>query len=122
MKNAFSRISRTCASLVMGGGLVAGALFAANYNEIDITLPHPVAVGSTILPSGHYVLVSQQMGDEDYFLVRGDHGNSAILQAQPTEGVDAAKTQILFTKDGDVWHFDRLELAGESAGYQFSTK
>jgi len=25
----------------------------------------------------------------------------------------------VFSKDGDVWHFDKLELAGVGASYQF---
>jgi hypothetical protein len=121
MKNAFSRIGRTCASFVIGGGLMAGALLAGNVNEIGVTLPHAVAVGSTTLPSGHYTISSFEMGSEEYFVVRSDRGTAvATLQAQPIDGEsDSKETKVVFSKDGDTWHFDKLELAGEGASYQF---
>jgi hypothetical protein len=100
---------------------MAGALLAGNVNEISVTLPHAVAVGSATLPSGKYTLSSFEMGAEEYFIVRTDHGTAvATLQAQPidSEG-DSAQTKVVFSKDGDVWHFDKLELAGEGASYQF---
>ncbi len=101
---------------------MAGALLAGNVNEISVTLPHAVAVGSTTLPSGHYTLSSFEMGAEEYFIVRSDRGAAvATLQAQPIDG-DGTTTKVVFSKDGDVWHFDKLELAGDGAGYQFLAK
>lgn len=101
---------------------MAGALLAGNVNEISVTLPHAVAIGSTTLPSGHYTLSSFEMGSEEYFIVRTDRGAAvATLQAQQIDG-DSAQTKVVFSKDGDVWHFDKLELAGDAASYQFVAK
>ena len=62
------------------------------------------------------------MGGEEYFVVRTERGAGvATLQAQQIEG-DGAKTQVVLSKNGDVWHFDKLELAGNNASYQFVTK
>jgi hypothetical protein len=101
---------------------MAGALLAGNVSEIGVTLPHAVAVGSATLPSGHYTLSNFEMGAEEYFIVRTDRGAAvATLQAQPIDG-NSSTTKVVFSKDGDVWHFDKLELAGEGASYQFFTK
>jgi hypothetical protein len=102
---------------------MAAALLAGNVNEIGVTLPHAVTVGSTTLPSGHYTLSSFEMGSEEYFVVRSDRGSAvATLQAQTIDGDGAAQTKVVFSKDGEVWHFDKLELAGDGASYQFLTK
>ena len=114
-------MGRTCASFVIGSGLMAGALLAGNVNEIGVTIPHSVEVGSTTLPSGRYTLSSFEMGAEEYFVVRSERGSAvATLQAQPIDNdTDGKQTKLVFSKDGDVWHFDKLELAGVGASYQF---
>jgi hypothetical protein len=103
---------------------MAGALLAGNVNEISVTLPYAVTVGSTTLPSGHYTLSSFEMGAEEYFIVRTERGAAvATLQAQPIDNdSDGAKTKVVLSKDGDVWHFDKLELEGTGPSYQFLTK
>ena len=100
---------------------MAGALLAGNVNEISVTIPHTVEVGSTTLPSGHYTLSSFEMGAEEYFVLRTDRGAAvATLQAQPIDNdSDGKQTKLVFSKDGDVWHFDKLELAGVGASFQF---
>jgi uncharacterized protein (DUF1684 family) len=101
---------------------MTGALLAGNVGDISVTLPHAVAVGSTTLPSGHYTLSSFEMGGEEYFVVRSDRGTA--LATLPTQQIDstATRTQVGFSKDGDVWHFDKLEVAGDGSTYQFLTK
>ena len=122
MKNAFARFGQTCVSIVIGSGLIAGALLAGQVNRVTVTLPHAVAVGSTTLPSGEYTLSSLDMSDGDeYFIVRGDHAPTVTLQAQKIDAAsdESNKTQVVFSQDGPEWHFEKLFLKGVSTGYQF---
>jgi hypothetical protein len=118
MKNAFSRMGLKCASMVFGGVLMAGALLAGSVNQISVTLPHDVAVGSTVLPSGHYTISGYEMGGEEYFLVRGDHGSAVTLPAQAVQTGESTKTEVIFSNDGNVWHFEKLLISGQT-GYHF---
>jgi hypothetical protein len=114
MKNFISRIA-VC------GILAAGAMFAGSINEVTVTLPHSVTVGSTTLPSGSYTISAIEMaaGDE-YFVVRGEKTAPVVLQSMKAESAAAApKTTITFTQDGDTWRFDKLAIAGESTSYEF---
>lgn len=120
MKNAFVRFGQTCVSVMVGSGLIAGALLAGQINRVTVTLPHAVTVGSTTLPSGEYTLDSLDMTDGDeYFIVRGDHTPSVTLQAQKIDATDQSKTQVVFSQDGDAWHFEKLFVKGVGNGYQF---
>ena len=124
MKNAFSRMGRTCASFVIGGGLTAGGLLAGSVNEISVNLPHAVAVGSTTLQAGAYKIDEVEMGGDQFFVVRSERGAAvATLQAQQIVNENYSnKTQLVFSTDGDVWHFDKLEIAGDRNSYQFTTR
>jgi hypothetical protein len=75
MKNFISRIA-------LCGTLAAGAIFAGQINEVKVTLPHSVTVGSTTLPSGSYTISAIEMaaGDE-YFVVRGEKMAPVVLSA-----------------------------------------
>jgi hypothetical protein len=114
MKNAFSRIGSTCALL-----LAAGAMFAATINPITVTLPYDVTVGSTTLPSGQYELTSFEMGGEQFFTVHGDHTPSITLRTERLEE-DCDKTEVMLSKDGDKWHFNKLTIAGEGESFVFA--
>jgi hypothetical protein len=118
MKNAFSRMSSKCALMIGAGVLMAGGLFAGQINEITVTLPHAVSVGSTTLPAGQYVISSFEMGGEEIFIVRGNHTPVVTLLSERTGG-DAGKTQVTLSKDGDQWHFDKLSVEGDNSTYQF---
>jgi hypothetical protein len=120
MKNAFSRIGRTCAQVAMAGGLMAGVMFAGDVNPVTFTLPHAVTVGSTTLPGGQYTISSVEMGDgDDVFVVRSANSPTVSLMAQKIGAQDQDKTQVVFAKDGDTWHFDKLFIQGDDTGYQF---
>ncbi|MGD1072825.1 MAG: hypothetical protein ABSB15_22105 [Bryobacteraceae bacterium] len=41
------------------------------------------------------------------------------LLADKIDAEDQNKTQVVFTTDGDSWHFDKLFIQGEESGYQF---
>ena len=122
MKNAFSRIGRTCARVAaiggLMGGLMASGLFAAR--EVTVTIPHDVTVGSTTLPGGEYTISDTHMpsGDE-VFLIRSASGKAVTLQASKIDSNDQSKTEVVFTKDGDTWRFDKMFVQGEESGYQF---
>jgi hypothetical protein len=118
MKNAFSRMGRTCASLLAGGVLMAGAMLANQINEVTVTLPHAVTVGSTTLPAGQYVIGNIEMGGEEFFVVRGDHTPVVTLKSE-REPNETDKTEVVLSKDGDQWHFDKLTIAGEGETFRF---
>ncbi|MES1258615.1 MAG: hypothetical protein ABUS51_09295 [Acidobacteriota bacterium] len=123
MKNAFVRFGQTCVSVVIGSGLIAGALLAGEVNRVIVTLPHAVTVGSVTLPVGEYTLTSMDMSDGDqYFIVRGDHTPTVTLQTQKIDApVDGSKkTEVVFTQDGAAWHFEKLFVQGDTTGYQFT--
>src|SRR4051812_3057562 len=123
MKNAFVRFGRTCVSgvtaLVIGGGLMAGALMAAQQNRITVTLPHSVTIGATTLPSGTYTISTVEMANEDLFIVRGENPPLVTLHAVRIDPDPSGKTQLEFTQDGAAWHFDKMFVAGDGTGYQF---
>ncbi|MDE3198019.1 MAG: hypothetical protein KGN84_16850 [Acidobacteriota bacterium] len=121
MKNAFSRMGWTCASMIVGGALLAGSMFAATVTPVSVDLPHDVTVGSVVLPTGHYTMSSIEMGGGQIFIVRSDDGKTATLPAQAVASGDSnARTQVVLSKDGDTWRFDRLTVAGEGQTYQFN--
>ncbi len=111
-------MSSKCALTIGAGVLMVGGLFAGQINEITVTLPHAVSVGSTTLPAGHYVFSSFEMGGEEMFIVRGDHTPTVTLHSERVDG-DPNKTQLTLSKDGDQWHFERLSVEGDNSAYQF---
>ena len=119
MKNAFSRIGRTCAQVAMAGGLMAGVMFAGQVNPVTVTLPHAVMVGSVTLPSGEYTISSVDMGDSEVFVVRSPGNPTVSVMAEKIDAQDEDKTELVLTKDGDNWHFDKLFIRGDEIGYQF---
>ncbi len=120
MKNAFSRMGKTCASVLMAGGLMAGALLAGTESRVSVTLPHAVAVGGTVLPAGDYTISSVDIaGNEGYFVVRSSSTPAVTLQAQRINSDEQDKTSLVFSRDGDVWHFEKMFVRGDAVGYQF---
>jgi len=119
MKNAFSRIGRTCAHVAMMSGLIGGA-FAATPELVNVTLPHAVAVGSTILPSGAYTISSLNMSEgDDHFVIRSANGQAVTMQVQKIDSPDQDRTQVVISKDGDTWRLDKMFIQGGNTGYQF---
>ena len=119
MKNAFSRMGRTCAQVAMAGGLIAGVMFAGQVNPVTVTLPHAVTVGSTTLPSGEYTISSVDMTDGELFVVRSANGPTVSLLSERIDAHDQNRTEMVLSKDGDNWHFDKLFIQGDETGYQF---
>jgi hypothetical protein len=97
---------------------MAGAMLANQVNEVTVTLPHAVTVGSTTLPAGQYVIGNFEMGGEEFFVVRGDHTPAVTLRSE-REPAETDKTEVVLSKDGDQWHFDKLTIAGEGEAFQF---
>jgi hypothetical protein len=116
MNSLFSRIA-------ISGILAAGAMFAANLNDLTVTLPHAVTVGSTTLPSGSYTISPMEAADgAEYFVVRGNNMSPIVLPTQKIEGDAAAKTQVTFSESGDTWRFGKLSIEGETTAYEFIGK
>jgi len=114
MNSLFSRIA-------ISGILAAGAMFAASMNDLTVTLPHAVSVGSTTLPGGTYTISPMETRDgAEYFVVRGRGTAPVILTAQKTDSaVEAPKTEITLSETGDTWKLDKLVIQGETTGYEF---
>jgi hypothetical protein len=120
MKNVFARIGRTCAQVAMAGGLMAGVMLAGEVNQVTVTLPHEVTVGATTLPSGQYTISTVDMaGGDELFVVRSAGGPTVSLLAEKIDAQDHDGSQVVFSKDGDSWHFDKLFIQGDDTGYQF---
>jgi hypothetical protein len=116
MNSLFSRIA-------ISGIIAASAMFAANINDLKVTLPHAVTVGSTTLPSGSYTISPMEMADgAEYFVVRGNNMAPVVLATQKVEGEAAAKTQVTFAESGDTWRFSTLSIEGENTAYEFTGK
>jgi hypothetical protein len=109
--------------IAIGGILAAGAIFAAQINDLKVTLPHDVTVGSVTLPSGTYTISPMEGVDgTEYFVVRGSKTSPVVLPAQRTEGDVAAKTSVTLTETGNQWHFGKLLIEGETSGYEFASR
>ncbi|MEP6715937.1 MAG: hypothetical protein ABJC09_10200 [Terriglobia bacterium] len=120
MKNAFLRAGYTCVSMLIVGGLTTSGLFAGQTNPVVVTLPHAVTVGSTVLPSGEYTISSLDFSRGDgYFVIRSANSPAITLQAQKVTANENLATQVVFTRDGDTWHFDKLFIEGNKDGFQF---
>jgi hypothetical protein len=100
--------------------LMACALFAASPTTVTVTLPHAVTVGSATLPTGQYTISSVEMSDgNEYFVVRGAKTAPVTLQAQRIDAADSNKTHVIFSRDGESWHFGKLFLEGDGTAYEF---
>ena len=107
--------------MLIAGGLAVSGLWAAEPSPIVVTLPHAVTIGNTVLPSGEYTIspIDVANGDE-YFVVRSAHSSPVTLQAQKVPVSDESlATQLVFTREGDTWHFDKMIVEGQGSGYQF---
>jgi hypothetical protein len=123
MSNAFSRMGLKCARKFAWAGaagvFLAGAMFAAPVNDVTVTLPYAVTVGSVTLPAGQYVMSSFEMGGEDLFTIRGERTQPVTVRSQRVES-DSDKTQLTIAKDGDKWVLDKLTVAGEGTAFEFA--
>jgi hypothetical protein len=115
MNKLFSR-------LMITGIAAAAAMFAAPINDITVTLPHAVTVGSTTLPSGTYTLSPIEMSDgAEYFVVRGEKTEPLILSTQKTEDRTAAKkTEVTLSGSGENWHLDKVLIEGQNTSYELA--
>ncbi len=85
MNKLFSRIMTT-------GIVAAGAIFAAPFNEITVTLPQVVTVGSTTLPIGTYTMTPMETSDGgEFFIIRGEKSAPMVISAQKSEELAPAK-------------------------------
>jgi hypothetical protein len=117
MNKLFSRI-------IMTGIVAAGAMFAASFEEITVTLPHAVTVGSTTLQTGTYTLSPMEMSDGgEYFIVRGANTSPVVIPVQKSESLAAAKkTELTLSDTTTGWHLDKLTIQGETTSYELGEK
>ena len=57
-------------------------------------------------------------GGTGYLLVRSP-SSAVTLQAQIIDAPERGRTEVVLTKDGDNWRFDKMFMAGGGEGYQF---
>jgi hypothetical protein len=120
MKNAFSRIGYTCASILFAGGLMT-AVTPANAEMHDlayVTLSQPTEVGSTTLPSGKYTISTL---NNDVYLIRSENGEGAMVMGRRVETNDESpRTEVVLKNDGEGFRLDQLRIEGESQEYEFA--
>ena len=115
MKNAFSRIGYTCASILFAGGLM-NAVTPANAEMHDlafVTLSQRTEVGSTTLPSGKYTISSL---NSDIFVLRSENGEEhAVVMGRRVETNDESpNTDVVLKNDGEGFRLDQLRIEGDS--------
>lgn len=108
---------------IVATGLIAGAAFAGS-NIISVDLPQAVTVGETTLASGHYTVTESTLNDgTSLFVFRNDKGEATAATAMKSADPAAdQKTEVILSNEGGKMHLDKMFVAGESAGYQFSSK
>ncbi len=77
-------------------------------------------MGSATLPVGQYTISGMEMSDgNEYFVVRGAQTAPVTLQARRIDATDGGKTQVIFSREGESWHFENLFLDGNGTAYEF---
>jgi hypothetical protein len=108
--------------LVTRAGLIA--LFSAiplaaqMGNGLKFTAPFPFYVGTTLMPSGTYLLTQPEDDNLAIVMVKSTDGrHSAAIGVNPTESLQAPRqSKIIFEKYGDALYFNRALVAGETYG------
>ena len=103
-------------------GLVAGAAFAASGDTLTINLPEAATVNGSTLASGQYNVTESSLADGSSLLVfRSDKGDETAVVAMKTAEPSAdQKSEVVLSHEGGTLHLDKMFIAGESAGFQFS--
>jgi hypothetical protein len=103
-------------------GLVAGAAFAASGDTLTINLPEAATVNGSTLASGQYNVTESSLADGSSLLVfRSDKGDATAVVAMKTAEPSAdQKSEVVLSHEGGTLHLDKMFIAGESAGFQFS--
>jgi membrane peptidoglycan carboxypeptidase len=118
MKNV---LTNRVAQVVLGGILAAGAMFAAKLNDITVTLPHSVTVGSSTLPAGTYTMSPMEMSEgTEYFVIRGAKTNPVVISTVKVEGDVAARSQVQISESNGAWRLDKLSVEGDTTSYEFA--
>lgn len=120
--NALKNIGTKVATAMIATGLAAGAAFAASGSSVTFNLPQTVTVNGNTLASGQYTVTESSMNDGSSLLVfRSDKGDatavSALRNASPAAD---QKSEVVLSNEGGKLQMDKMFIAGESAGYQFS--
>jgi hypothetical protein len=116
-------MKKTFSLLLAGGLLAAGSTFAALVNEVTVTLPHAVTVGSTTLPVGTYTMSPMETSDgTGFFVVRGAGMSPVLIPVQKVEGETATKTAVTVSETGDTWRMEKLSVEGATTAYEFGGK
>jgi hypothetical protein len=120
--NALNNIGTKVVTAMIATGLVAGAAFAAGASSVTVTLPQAVTLGNATLASGQYKITESSMSDgSSLFVFRSDKGDvaSAVALKSAEPGTDQ-KTSVVLSNEHGTLHLDKLFIAGDAAGYQFT--
>jgi len=120
--NALKSIGTKVMTAAIATGLVAGAAFAATGSVVTVTLPQSVSVGNATLASGQYTITESAMADgSSLFVFRSDKGDTTSAMAMKSAAPAAEqKTSVVLSNDNGTLHLDKVFIAGEATGYQFS--
>ena len=107
---------------MIAAGLAVGAAFAATGTTLTINLPEAATVNGSALASGQYRVTETAMADGSSLLVfRSDKGDAtAVVAMRSVEPSADQKSEVVLSHEGGNLHLDKLFVAGEGAGFQFS--
>lgn len=120
--NALTSFATKVVTAIVATGLVAGAAFAASGSTLTINLPEAASVNGSTLPSGQYKVTETSMADgSSLLLFRSDNGSAtAVVAMKSAEPAADQKSEVVLSSQGGALHLDKLFIAGEGAGFQFS--
>ena len=107
---------------MIASGLAVGAAFAASGDTLTINLPEAATLNGSTLASGQYTVTETSMADGNSIIVfRTDKGDAtAVVAMKNAEPSTDQKTELVLSHEGGNLHLDKLFVAGEGAGFQFS--
>lgn len=120
--NAFKNFGTKVVFSMIAAGLAAGAAFAGTGATLTVNLPEAITVNGSPLASGQYTVTESSMADGNSLLVfRTDKGGAtAVVAMKNAEPSADQKTELILSHEGGNLHLDKLFVAGEGAGFQFS--
>ncbi len=121
MKNTW--IYRTLAGALFASAMAISGSAGPIPQQIKVTLPYPVMIGSTQAPAGEYaiqVLSDAASGPLMLFSSRNGFAVEAFATAIPLNGrAISSKTEIVLKRQGDTRELDKILVEGRDIGYEF---
>ncbi len=102
---------------------LVGVMAAVNppHESVSLDVNHPVHVGSTVLPAGHYTIVSQnEPGGAPQLLIQGKNGSAETLAKTISNKASVTAptaTKIELQKIGSDYYLSKVWMKGRKYGW-----